>query len=395
MKNKLNQLFALHFLNDGFLASIILLLPFIKQNLSLTLTQIGFLTSILSISGIVLSLPAGYFGHKFGPLKILSLALLFYAAGFIALGLSSSYFFLILSFLIAALGFGIFHPIGFSLVAKWAPANKIGSSMGDFTAIGDVGRIILSSGIPFIIVTIGWRNTSFIYAVISIFFLFIILLLHNKNTGVTQDKKIKELNFWQIIKNRKFVFALLTNFFDNLASSAIFAFLPFLLLERNINPSLLGIFTGAFLAGNFIGKTGLGRLADKFKNTTVFIVAEFFMAVFIFFLTTSNSQLVIISFSVILGILTAGTIPVRSTMISESTKHHKQYEKVFAIASVVATSATSLAPIILGRVADLYGIINSFYIAAIFALMALIPAYLFSRQKNPSPVLTMIRSSQE
>jgi len=36
MKNKLSQIFALHFFNDGFTASIILLLPFIKQSLNLS-----------------------------------------------------------------------------------------------------------------------------------------------------------------------------------------------------------------------------------------------------------------------------------------------------------------------------------------------------------------------
>ena len=113
MKNKLTQIFALHFFNDGFLASIILLLPFIKQDLNLSLTQVGILTSILSISGILLSLPAGYFGHKIGAIKILSFAIFFYSIGFIAVGFSFSYFYLVISFLIAALGFGIFHPIAF------------------------------------------------------------------------------------------------------------------------------------------------------------------------------------------------------------------------------------------------------------------------------------------
>lgn len=381
MKNKLTQLFALHFFNDGFLASIILVLPFIKQSLDLTLTQIGLLTSILSISGIILSLPAGYFGHKIGAIKILSTAIFFYSIGFIAVGLSFSYFHLIISFLIAAIGFGIFHPIAFSLVAKWAPVNKLGRAMGDFTAIGDVGRIALSSTVAFIIVTIGWQKTSIVYGIISLFSIFIIIFLNNKEEDV-QTKKIVKINYWQIIKNAKFIFALLITFFDNLASSALFIFIPFLFLKRNIEPSVLGLFTGAFLVGNLIGKTTLGRLTDKYKNTKVFIIAEFFMAVFIFLLTLSYSQFLIIIVSIILGALTAGTIPVRSTMISESTQHHKRYEEVFGISSFVANIATSLAPIILGFVADKFGIINSFNVSAIFAILAIIPAYMYGINKN-------------
>jgi len=387
MKTKLIQLFTLHFFNDGFLASIILFLPFIKQNLNLNLTQVGFLTSILSLSGIVLALPAGHFGHKIGALKFLSFALFFYAAGFVTVGFSNSFFLLTISFIIASIGFGIFHPIAFSLVSKWSDPKKLGRAMGDFTAMGDVGRIMLSSIAPLIIVAIGWRNTSFFYGALSLFFLSLIVFFRNKSNSVSLDNKKSEMNFLQLIKNKKFFLALLTSFFDNLASSALFAFLPFLLLKRNINPSLLGLFAGAFLVGNLLGKVGLGRLADKFKNTTVFIVAEFLMAVFIFLLTVSSSQFLIVGFSIILGILTAGTIPVRTTFISESTHHLNQHEKVFSISSLVATLATSLAPIVLGRVADLYGIINAFYAAALFAILALIPAFLFSKSKNNKPSL--------
>ena len=80
--------------------------------------------------------------------------------------------------------------------------------------------------------------------------------------------------------------------------------------------------------------------------------------------------------------MTAGTIPVRSTMITESTQHHKEYEKVFGIGSFVANIATSLAPVILGFVADKYGIINAFNASAMFALFAIIPAYIYGREKN-------------
>lgn len=377
MQNKLIQIFALHFLNDGFLASIILLLPFIKQGLDLSLTQIGILTSILSVFGIILSLPAGYFGHKIGAIKILSFAILLYSIGFIAVGLSFSYFYLVMSFLIAAFGFGIFHPIAFSLVAKWSPLEKLGKTMGDFTAIGDIGRITLSSSVPFVIVAIGWNGTSIIYGVISLLSIFLIISFNKKDSAVEIKEKDLKIGYFQIIKNAKFIFALLITFFDNLASAALFIFIPFLFLKKNIDPSVLGLFTSAFLVGNLIGKTTLGRLADKYKNTTVFIAAELFMAIFIVLLTLSHSQILIIIFSIILGALTAGTIPVRSTMITESNQHHKQYEQVFAIGSFVANIATSLAPIILGFVADKYGIVNAFNISALFAIFAIIPAFMY------------------
>jgi len=387
MKNNLTQIFTLHFFNDGFLASIVLLLPFIAKNLNLSLTQVGFLSSIFSLSGILISLPVGYLSNRFGAIKILIFTIIFYCLGFLFTGLSHSYIFLVFAFFIMSVAFGSFHPISFSLIAKWTKKEKLGRTAGDFTAIGEFGRICFSSFVSYIAFTIGWQKTSFIYVIISLILLIIFLFSHFKNEQITDEEAVKinnqkQINFIEIIKNKNFLLVLLVNFFDNLASSALFIFLPFLLILKGINPSVLGAFTSAFFLGNLIGKMGLGRLTDKFNNTKVFIAAEFLMVIFILLLTHSNSVVFIIIFSIILGSLTMGTVPIRTTMVTETNEHHGVYEKVFAITSFIASLASALAPIILGRVADLYGIINSFNLSAVFALFAVLSAYIYSRKKS-------------
>lgn len=387
MHNKLTQIFALHFFNDGFLASIVLLLPFIAKDLNLNLTQVGFLSAIFSLSGILLSLPIGYISSRIGAIKILTLALIFYGLGFLFTSLSHSYFFLIFAFSVASLSFGIFHPLSFSLVTRLSEKETRGRVMGDFMATGEFGRICLSGFLSFIAFSIGWRQTSLIYVVISAFLLLIFLFFHfnNKQKNINEENKIKDrkqVNFVEIIKNKSFILVLSVNFFDNLASSPLFIFLPFLLLSKGISPSILGAFTSAFFFGNLIGKMGLGRLTDKFKAAKVFIVAELFMVIFIILLAYSNSIFFIILFSIVLGSLTMGTSPIRTTMVTETNEHHGSYEKVFGISSFVASLSSALAPIILGRVADLYGIVNSFNLTAIFAFIAVISTYLYGRRKS-------------
>jgi predicted MFS family arabinose efflux permease len=387
MQNRLNQIFALHFFNDGFFASIILLLPFIAKDLRLNLTQVGFLSSIFSLSGILLSLPVGHLSSRFGVIKILIFTLVFYSLGFLFTSLSHSYIFLIFAFVIMSIAFGSFHPVSFSIVASLTKKEQLGRTAGDFTAIGEFGRICLSGFVSYIAFSIGWQRTSFIYVIISVFLILIFLFFYFNNMTINIEDNIKtknrkQINFIEIIKNKKFLLALLINFFDNLASSALFIFLPFLLIKKGINPSVLGAFTSAFFLGNLIGKMGLGRLTDQFKNTKVFIIAELFMVIFILLLTYSSSIFFIILFSVILGSLTMGTSPIRTTMVTETNEHHGSYEKVFGISSFVASISSALAPIVLGRIADLYGIINSFNLSAIFALFAVFSAYIYSRTKS-------------
>lgn len=380
MKNKLAQIFALHFFNDGFMASIILLLPFIAKDLKLNLTQVGVLGSIISLSGILLSLPAGYLSHKFGTAKLLIVTIMFYGLGFLFTSLSQSYLFLIFSFFVTSISFGSFHPISFSIVTRLSDKKHQGRVMGDFTATGEFGRICLSGFLSFVAFSIGWRQTSMLYVVLAMLLLSAYLFFNFNNSEKNTDKNIKQknpkqINFLEILKNKRFILVLIISFFDLLASASLFIFLPFLLINKNISPSILGAFTSAFFLGNFIGKMGLGRLTDKFKNTRVFIYAELLMVLFIIFLTYSSSIFLIIIFSIILGSLTMGTVPIRATMLAETNAHHGVYEKSFAIDAVISSLATALSAVILGYVADHYGITNAFNLCALFAFIAIIPTY--------------------
>src|SRR5882672_6539026 len=120
------SLHILHILNDGFNASFLLLLPFIAKDLVLNLTQVGFLGTLFNSMSIVLALPAGYIAKKVGGMKTLNLALFVYAVGFLATGFIPSYLWLFVTFMMASIGFGVFHPISFALIAKWSSKETRG-----------------------------------------------------------------------------------------------------------------------------------------------------------------------------------------------------------------------------------------------------------------------------
>ncbi len=138
---------TLHILNDGYLASFVILLPFIAAGLGLSLTQVGILGSILNTAAVALALPAGYLAARFGGLRILLGALMLYGGALFALGASMNFLVVGLVFLVAGVGFGIFHPIAFALIARWSPKETRGRAVGNFTAIGDLGRIGIAAAV--------------------------------------------------------------------------------------------------------------------------------------------------------------------------------------------------------------------------------------------------------
>lgn len=380
------QLFILsllHILNDGYNATLLLLLPFIAKDMQLNLTQVGLLGTFVNSLSIVLALPAGYIATRMGGMRVLIIGLFTYAVGFLITGFAPSYIWLFITFIVAGIGIGVFHPIGFALVAKWSTKENRGRQMGNFTAIGDVGKIGIAAVLTLVIVYIGWRYTTMIFAAIAIAISIILYLFFLSKTehGHEKQKTIAPIKLKEIITYKKFLFATGATFLDAFASSSLFIFLPFLLLKRGVNPALLGSFAAAFFIGNFIGKTLLGRVVDTFGNTKIFIISEFLMAVFILLLSNSHAFIIIIACSIILGMFTKGTVPVLQTMVSESAEHHGHFEKTFAANALVSSIGTTIAPLLLGFISDKLGIISAFNAMAGIALLAIVPAFAFHKHR--------------
>jgi predicted MFS family arabinose efflux permease len=325
---------------------------------------------------MIFSLPAGYLAARFDGLKILTVLMFVFAAGFSGLFFTTSLVTLLLPFFLVGVAYGMFHPIGFSLVAKWVEAHTRGRQLGDFTAIG---RITLPAIITYLVVLMGWKSTSLAFG-ISAFVLFIVafVIYHNhKKTQERTEEKHEHISMLKLLMNRKYMLAVFASTLDSIASSSLFIFLPFLLLQKGIAPSILGSFAAAYFVGNFLGKSAIGRLVDKFGNALVFISAEILMAVFIVFLTFTNSPIFIVMFSVIVGALTKGTVPARTAMGIEALKGHKRFEKAISLSAFFITTGGSIAPLLYGRIADVWGINMTFYVSASIALLAIIPAMIF------------------
>lgn len=371
----------LHILNDGFNASLLLLLPFIAREMKIDLTNVGILGSTVNMLQIFLALPAGYLASKIGGFRLLVIALLVYALAFLISSFSTGYLLVAAAFFTGGVGFALFHPVAFAVVTKIAGRHERGKALGNFTALGDLGRIGVSSLITFVITYVGWRSAALsCFAVLALVFIFYLRLLRQPEQAAVEKHEEKDATtYTDLLRNRRFIFAVASFFADTLASSSLFVFIPFLLLKRGVSPAFLGVLTSTFFVGNMLGKTTLGRLVDRFGNTKVFILSELAMAVFIVILSGSTLLPVIILSSIVLGIFTKGTVPILTTMVSESVEHHGRFEKAFGVNALITGIASTLAPSILGFLSDRYGISHAFSFSAFLAVAATVPAIAFSR----------------
>jgi MFS family permease len=359
-------------MNDGWLASLSMILPFIQKDLNIDFSKIGILTSILSVSGVILAIPAAAISKKFGGFRVLLSAAILYSCSFFILGFSSGFVFLIGAFTLASIGFGIFHPISFALIVHISEPKEIGKKMGSFTAIGDIGRIGVAAGVTLLISLSNWRNAAFIYGLIPLVLIFAIIALTKKDTMWTASENAHEAAHG-LHCNARYVFAIASSFIDAFASSTLFVFIPFLYIYRGASTALLGSLSGAFFIGNMLGKYFSGKISDKLGSNRVFIFSEIIMAMLLIGLTSTRSIIFIVIISVLLGAVTKGTVPVINTIIANSVNNKKLFDKAFGIGSFMSGIASVLAPLLFGIIIDRHGILTVFKLSACFSIMAIIP----------------------
>lgn len=373
---------ALHLFNDGYLAAMPLFLPFMTEELGISLSMVGLLGSLLSFSGIILALPAGIVAARFGATRVLSYAVLLYGAGFLVLGMSTGLPVVVLGFLLGSLAFGVFHPVAFSAVARNACDTRdggLGRRMGTFAATGDIGRIGFAATITVLIAWSSWRMTTFLYALIAAFVFCVCIVSSRKDRGAVVVTGRRKMLDFSLFRNNRFLMANFASVLDAFANSSLFIFLPFLLAFRGIGAVLMGSFTGVFFIGNLLGKVVFGWLADRVGQNRLFIISELCVAGFLILLSQVQNLVLILGIAFLLGFLTKGAVPITNVMIAEAVAGTEGYEVAYSVNSFTMSIASTVAPLVFGVMANSLGIQTVFIACAVIAVCAAVPAAVLSR----------------
>lgn len=259
-----------HLINDLLQIIIPSIYPLLKEDFSLSFTQIGFITFVYQLTASLLQPIIGAQTDKKPMPYSLVMAMCFTCTGLILLSFASNYVLILLSVGCIGIGSSIFHPEA-SRVAYLASGGKRGLAQSIFQVGGNSGTALGPLLVVLLVIPYGQSNVLWflILAIVGMFVLSWIakwykshLIFRAKNKNALREYPLR-LTKKQIKKSIGILLVLI--FSKYIYMTSISSYFTFYLIEKfqlSIRESqyYLFLFFGSVALGTFLG----GPLGDRY-----------------------------------------------------------------------------------------------------------------------------------
>jgi len=313
-----------HFVHHLLTALPIPLLPLIRSDYALDYTLSGWVVSAFNLAYGIGQLPAGWLADRIGPRIIITVGICGVALAGLGIGLSQSFWMLIL--FLALMGFlgGGYHPASPPLIAASVEAKNRGRALGLHT-IGGGASFFLAPLIGAAIAAYwGWRG-SFLWLagptlLFGLFFYFILKRPGSSPAGggVAPSSPASDGSSEYSPRNLA-VFIFLSTFTGAIIFATI-SFIPLFLVDHfGIAKERAGAFFALiYSAGLWVSPIG-GYLSDRWGRIPVILTVCFLAGPVIFLLQLAPGQWGILILLLLIGVIIYVRMPVSESYIIRHT----------------------------------------------------------------------------
>ena len=375
-----------HGLKHVFSSSVQVLIPFIKESLSLSGVQIGTLVSANSISAGLVNVPSGLLTDLYKKRVgiIIGLSALMLSLGFILVSFLSSSNWIILGFLafiILGGGANLWHPPAFAVLSSKYPDKKayaLGNHLSAASAGNALGPLLTGSLLSGIIINqvfsinFDWRNLSVLMAILCLLLSSVIFIFSSKITIESREAINFKKHFSKTLESLKKIEVITMITLHALRQAVHSAFTVYLLIYLKEYLNLSAISIGIHFS--LIGISGVlftplwGRLSDKVGRLPVISLGMILTSIFIFLIKFGNSGWTLVILLLLLGCVLFAIIPVIAAAAMDHTVPGTEGTSVSLLFTGGAILG-SLSPIIAGAFYDLNGFNSVITLTSILALI--------------------------
>ncbi|MDQ0088673.1 FSR family fosmidomycin resistance protein-like MFS transporter [Paenibacillus anaericanus] len=286
-----------HLLNDTMQSAIPALFPVLRESLSLSYGQIGWIAFAMNMTASVFQPLVGLYSDKRPRPYILPVGVFFTLIGVLLLAFAPTYGIILLAVTSVGLGSSVFHPES-SRVAYLAAGDRRGLAQSIFQVGGNVGTSLgpLMSALIFIPLgqtSVAWFALAAIVAIVIQFYVAKwygsqVIQPRKKRTSVGSD----QLNRPSLSKGKiglAITILVLLLFSKNVYSISISNFYAFFLMDHyGVAKEVAQYYVFAFLAAAAVGTFFGGPLADRFGRRNIIWVSILGTAPFSLLLPYAN-----------------------------------------------------------------------------------------------------------
>ena len=355
-----------HFIHDVYTGFLAPLLPLLIEKLSLSLTQAGFLSTIMQLPAL-LNPHIGQLADRISGRYFVILAPALTAVPMSLIGMAPSYGVLLILMFITGVSVSVWHVPAPVMIAELSAARKgrgmsffmtggeLARSVGPLVAVGAVSVFGLEDFYPVMI--FGLLATVWLY--------FKLRTIPVRQVG--SRRKFSVLETW-----RKLSFVLLPLSAILVARgfmhAAMTAFLPTYIKMETGNLWLAGIALTLFEAAGVAGVLMAGSISDWFGRRKTLLVSLLGAPLFLFIFTLSGGWIRLAAL-IATGFTLLSTSPVMLALVQENARQAPAAANGFyMMASFIARSAVV---VVVGFIADRIGLNATYLISAAMGLIGI------------------------
>lgn len=365
-----------HLLNDLIQASLPAIYPLLKDNFSLSFSQIGLISLVYQITASLLQPWIGLYTDKHPKPYLLPLGMIVTLIGIGVLAIAPSFTILLVAAALIGIGSSTFHPEA-SRVARFASGGRFGTAQSAFQVGGNSGSAIGPLLAAIIIVPYGQMAIAWfmIFAFIAVCVLFkvsqwTVKYAHKivSNAASTQYKLqgkmlIRALVIMCILVLAKFTYiASLSNYYT------------FYLMDKfQVSLQHAQLYLFAFLAAVAVGTFGGGPIGDKIGRKAVIWISFLGMLPFALMLPYANLFWTVV-FAMLAGLILSSAFAAMVVYAQEAVPGRvgmvagMMFGLMFGISGIAAAA--------LGALADQHGIEWVFKLCSFIPLLGLATVFL-------------------
>ena len=352
-----------HFIHDVYSSFLSPLLPLLIEKLSLSLTQAGFLSTIMQIPAL-LNPYIGKLADRISVRYFIIIAPAMTAVPMSLLGTAPSYGILLILLFITGVSVSIFHVPSPVMISRLSGTRK-GRGMSFFMTGGELARAVGPMVAVGAVSLLGLEN----FYPIMLFGLMasIWLYLRFRDVPIHIDKS-RNLSIRDTWREMQHILLPLTAILlaRGFMHASMATFLPTFIKIETGNLWLAGAALTIFEAAGVAGVLTAGSMSDYFGRRRVLLISLLGAPISLFLFTWGGGWLRYFTL-LVTGFSLLSTTPVMLALVQEHAKSSPSAANgLFMMASFMARSAIV---VVVGFIADLIGLRTTYFLSAVMGLL--------------------------